>query len=626
MAGSNVSKDLYSPAKRYYEVVFSKKRPILDLELNELQKIERGLREQTLRAALKDGPYGDAFLVEGTGNPNEIRVRSGLIVHEGFNVYSLEDEIIGGLTTPPIGTRTDYVYVEYYLEEVDSSIDAQLIGEDVGIETAVRNRLVVEAHVAEGGFIPTPALGHKQFILARINRNNVDTILTSAHIQDLRAISGENYLTNNGKIFNPLNLNLEFEGAQGFVAGSFFSLPASSTSIGSNETRCFYIAENKTLVSAATFPTTYHVPLYRITSNNTEVTSIEDVRRFVPVAGSGSGSSQSVFNMLALSNLQAYQLVRVAGVNTVDLTDASSESFMPAWGMTLDAANAGSQTRVTVSGIVNNTNWSFTPGVQLYGSETSGEITENAPSNVGSVIQKVGIALSPTQVWFNPDLTYDVVGGIASHAQNTDIGTTSESFTLRLGLGAQANPAGVYVNRGLSPQVGIRYTGSLWEFTNDGSTWEQLGAAGTAFRHNAVGDGLQTVFTMPQAYTVGGQHLLVFSGTTLMTPGTDYTETNSTTITFNVAPLDGQVLSFIVPNTGNTVIDSTVTHAYDKFTGDGVTDTFALSNLPVPASVIAVVNGVTLTPDDDYTVTGSSVEFSTIPPALDKITIFYVHN
>lgn len=140
-----------------------------------------------------------------------------------------------------------------------------------------------------------------------------------------------------------------------------------------------------------------------------------------------------------------------------------------------------------------------------------------------------------------------MIGGVSSHAQNTDIGSTSESFTLRLGQGDIVSPSGFYVDPGTAPNVGIRYTGAFWEFSNDGSTWNKLGVLNQPFRYNTTGNGTDTVFNMPVGKTFinDGEHLLVFAGTTLMTPSTDYVETSTSQITFTVAPLDNQALSFV---------------------------------------------------------------------------------
>ncbi|MHA1952268.1 MAG: hypothetical protein ACW987_20720 [Candidatus Thorarchaeota archaeon] len=68
-------------------------------------------------------------------------------------------------------------------------------------------------------------------------------------------------------------------------------------------------------------------------------------------------------------------------------------------------------------------------------------------------------------------------GGGGGHAQNTDTGTDSSTFTLNaLEAGAPSNNGSLVNERGTSPNVEVRYNESTdkWEFTNDGTTYQAL--------------------------------------------------------------------------------------------------------------------------------------------------------
>lgn len=70
-------------------------------------------------------------------------------------------------------------------------------------------------------------------------------------------------------------------------------------------------------------------------------------------------------------------------------------------------------------------------------------------------------------------------GGGGGHAQNTDVGTDSASFTLLNTVsGTPSSNATLAVERGTSPNVGIRWneTTDKWEQTEDGTVWNPLGA------------------------------------------------------------------------------------------------------------------------------------------------------
>ncbi len=78
------------------------------------------------------------------------------------------------------------------------------------------------------------------------------------------------------------------------------------------------------------------------------------------------------------------------------------------------------------------------------------------------------------------DRTWAQTGGGGGHAQNTDTGTTNTSFTLNNDeAGTPSSNCSLVVERGTSPNVDIRWneTTNVWEFTNDGTIYEEIGAA-----------------------------------------------------------------------------------------------------------------------------------------------------
>ena len=62
-------------------------------------------------------------------------------------------------------------------------------------------------------------------------------------------------------------------------------------------------------------------------------------------------------------------------------------------------------TRVIIQGIIRDDTWNWTIGGRLYVSETTGDLTQTAPSDDGDFIQVVGIALTADSIYFNPSLT-----------------------------------------------------------------------------------------------------------------------------------------------------------------------------------------------------------------------------
>jgi len=70
-----------------------------------------------------------------------------------------------------------------------------------------------------------------------------------------------------------------------------------------------------------------------------------------------------------------------------------------------------------------------------------------------------------------------------------------------------------------------------------------------------------------------------------------------------------------------------VTIYKDTFTGDGVTNSFTLSYIPPSSSSILVfVGNVPQNPDDAYTLSGATINFTTAPPATQNVIIFHKFN
>ena len=91
------------------------------------------------------------------------------------------------------------------------------------------------------------------------------------------------------------------------------------------------------------------------------------------------------------------------------LADADAAGKAPAICMALDAGADGGKVPVLWQGRVRNSAWSWTEGGLIYLSDTPGALTQTPPATAGDIVQIVGVALSATEVWFNPQLNTDVV-------------------------------------------------------------------------------------------------------------------------------------------------------------------------------------------------------------------------
>ena len=130
----------------------------------------------------------------------------------------------------------------------------------------------------------------------------------------------------------------------------------------------------------------------------------------------------------------------------------------------------------------------------------------------------------------------------------------------------------------------------------------------------ATGNGSTTDFTISSGRTV--EDVLVFVNGFQLTPTTDYT-ISGTTLTFITAPASSAEITFRYLPLGGAYTSA-------NFTGDGTDTTFTIDAGRAVADILVVVNGLTLVPTDDYTISGTTLTFATAPANLAEITVRYL--
>jgi hypothetical protein len=130
----------------------------------------------------------------------------------------------------------------------------------------------------------------------------------------------------------------------------------------------------------------------------------------------------------------------------------------------------------------------------------------------------------------------------------------------------------------------------------------------------ATGDGSTLVFSITSGRTV--EDVLVFVNGFQLTPTTDYL-ISGTTLTFTTAPASSAEISIRY-----LAIAGSYSHA--NFTGNGSATTITISSSRTVDDVIVVVNGLTLVPTIDYTISGTTLTFTTAPANLAEITVRYL--
>jgi len=129
-----------------------------------------------------------------------------------------------------------------------------------------------------------------------------------------------------------------------------------------------------------------------------------------------------------------------------------------------------------------------------------------------------------------------------------------------------------------------------------------------------TGDGSDTTFTISSGRTV--EDILVFVNGFQLTPTTDYT-ISGTTLTFQTAPANNAEIAFRYLPLGGAYTSA-------NFTGNGSSTTITIDSGRAVNDVLVVVNGLTLVPTDDYTISGTTLTFATAPANGAEITVRYL--
>ena len=175
--------------------------PVLDRDLNLLGDLVAESARHTVKALIGDGtPLGhnNAGKITQTGGvgSNDFQIAGGTFLVYGVQVtipaclYSAVART-GENLVAPAGAQLVKVYLEVWLDEIDSSLDPGLHNpDDYEIETAVRLKPNWAVRAVQGaanlpGVPPNqPFAGHYLFPLADINRNGAN--ITDAMITDTR--------------------------------------------------------------------------------------------------------------------------------------------------------------------------------------------------------------------------------------------------------------------------------------------------------------------------------------------------------------------------------------------------------------------------------------------------------
>ncbi len=199
------------------------------------------------------------------------------------------------------------------------------------------------------------------------------------------------------------------------------------------------------------------------------------------------------------------------------------------------------------------------------------------------------------------------------HVGSIGIGNAAPDVSLDIGSKTDAIhlPVGTTAQRPGSPAAGyFRYNSTLSKFEGYTTSWGEIGGGGSnsIVTDTFTGNGSTVDFTLSSAMS-SVNNLIVFVDGVYQNPDA-YSLPAATTLRFSAAPANSRKI--VAYGITGVVTGSNLN--IDSFTGDGSDTTFTLSITPVNENNTLVYVGGVYQQKSTYSVSGTTLTFSTAPP------------
>jgi hypothetical protein len=297
--------------------------------------------------------------------------------------------------------------------------------------------------------------------------------------------------------------------------------------------------------------------------------------------------------------------------------DKSAASTMPAIGVLNETlADDGEGECIAFGSVTGIDTSSFSASDPIYVG-ASGGFTATKPSGT-DLIQKIGIvvkvhASNGSIKVFGANRTNDVPAPLYVDIPNGKVGIGQSSPDVSLDINATdaiQMPAGTTAQRPTAQAGMFRYNTTDGKFEGYTTEWGEIGGGGgdtgtvTIEKNIYTGDGSDTTFDTTSTIVDERNVQIYIDG---VYQSKDNYTTSGSTVTFSTAPSNGSSIELIhiVAVTGQTSLD--------KFTGDGSTTAFNLSQtIDSENNVQIYIDGVYQS-KDNYSTSGKTLTFTTAP-------------
>jgi len=138
-------------------------------------------------------------------------------------------------------------------------------------------------------------------------------------------------------------------------------------------------------------------------------------------------------------------------------------------------------------------------------------------------------------------------------------------------------------------------------------------------------NGSKTVWNDLTSGVASASSLLVSVGGVIQEPDVAYTA-SSTVLSFTEAPGIGDVVYIVYLGKELAIATAQSNLSYQTGTGDGTTTPIATLSRTAPTdqSIMVMLNGVTQVPGTDYSVSGTTLTFTTAPVVGENILVYFL--
>jgi len=272
--------------------------------------------------------------------------------------------------------------------------------------------------------------------------------------------------------------------------------------------------------------------------------------------------------------------------------------------------SVGTLTSLTVSGNLSftgaNAYFSNIANVKIPGGSANYVIVTDGSGNLSWAAQSGGggggtPGGSNTQLQFNDGGSF---GGTSNVTYDKTTNTLSVTGNLAVSGGnvSLGDISNIHITGGANGQVITTDGSGNLSFVSAGST-----TYSTVFVDAFTGNGVQTSFTLSTSPTSINTTQVNYNGVIVLR--SDYSITGNT-LSFTNAPANN---SSIEVTTTNLVSGGAGSFVVRTYTGNGSTVNYSVTNGATVSSVLVTLDGVLQTPTADYTITGTTLTFTTAP-------------